>query len=74
MCLGLPGKVLSVDGKNGLVEILGVTREISLELLRRVKPGDYVLIHAGSAIEVIDEEEAQNTIQLFQELKEISNG
>ncbi len=73
MCLGLPGKIVEIKDKSAVAEIMGVTREISVELLREVKPGDFVLIHAGCAIQVLDEEEAAATIQLFKELKEVSH-
>ncbi len=73
MCLGVPGRVVKVLDKTGLVEIMGVSKEVSTELLKEVKVGDYVLIHAGCAIQVIDEEEAVNTLQLFSELKELMN-
>ncbi len=74
MCLGVPGKIISLDGRNAVAEILGAQRNISIELLENVKIGDYVLIHAGCAIQVVDDEEALNTIQLFNELRELSNG
>ncbi len=74
MCLGVPGKVTAVNGKNAVVEIFGASREISVELLKEVKEGDYVLIHAGCAIQVLDEEEAAATIQLFSELRDVTNG
>jgi hydrogenase expression/formation protein HypC len=74
MCLGLPGKVLKIENKTCLVEIMGVTRDISIELLKEVEIGDYVLIHAGCAIQKLDEEEALKTIELFNELRELSNG
>ena len=73
MCLGIPGKVIEIKDKNAVVEILGATREISVELLRNVDIGNYVLIHAGCAIQVLDEEEAVATIQLFNELKEVTD-
>lgn len=71
MCLGISGKVVKIEDKTSLVEIMGVTREVSIELLKGVEIGDYVLIHAGCAIQKIDEEEALRTIELFNELKEI---
>ena len=71
MCLGIPGKVIKVEDKTCLVEIMGVSREISIELLKDIKLGDYVLIHAGCAIQKLDEEEAVRTIELFKELKEL---
>ncbi len=71
MCLAVPGKVIEIEKGNGVIEIMGVTREISLELLKDIKVGDYVLVHAGCAIEKMDEEEAIRTIELFNELEEI---
>lgn len=73
MCLGIPGKVISLAGKDAVAEILGSERNISIELLENVKLGDYVLIHAGCAIQVIDEEEALDTIKLFNELRDVTN-
>lgn len=74
MCLGVPGKIVEIKGRDAVADILGAERKISLELLEGVKPGDYVLIHAGCAIQIVDEEEAAATIGLFNELKEIANG
>lgn len=74
MCLGIPGKIIETDGKTATAEILGVERRISVELLTDVKVGNYVLIHAGCAIQLVDEEEAAITINLFNELRVIENG
>ncbi|MDF2524426.1 MAG: hydrogenase assembly protein HypC [Clostridiales bacterium] len=71
MCLGIPGKVVKIEDKKCLVEVMGVTREISIELLKYVNLGDYVMIHAGCAISKIDEQEALTTIELFDELREL---
>lgn len=71
MCLGLPAKVLSIDGNNSNVEMMGVTSTISIELLENVKLGDFVLVHAGCAIQILDEEEALKTIEIFEEIKEL---
>ncbi|MDP4092525.1 MAG: HypC/HybG/HupF family hydrogenase formation chaperone [Bacillota bacterium] len=73
MCLAVPGKVIKIENGSGTVEILGVTREVSLELLKDIQIGDYVLIHTGCAIQKLDEDEAIKTIDLFKELKEIIN-
>jgi hydrogenase expression/formation protein HypC len=73
MCLGIPGKIISMDGRNAVAEILGAERSISIELLENVKIGDYVLIHAGCAIQVVDDEEALDTIRLFNELRDVTN-
>jgi hydrogenase expression/formation protein HypC len=74
MCLGIPGKVVKIENKTCLVEIMGVSREVSIELLKDVNIGDYVIIHAGCAIQKIDEDEALKTIELFNEIRELSNG
>lgn len=73
MCLGLPGKIIRIDGKLGTVEMLGASREISLDFTADAKEGDYVLVHAGFAIQIIDEEEALKTIELFSELEELND-
>ncbi len=68
MCVAIPAKVKSIQGTQARVEIGGVEREISLQLTPEVTPGHYVLVHAGFAIHVIDEEEALETMKLFEEL------
>ncbi|HOV28247.1 MAG TPA: HypC/HybG/HupF family hydrogenase formation chaperone [Pseudobacteroides sp.] len=74
MCLALPGKIIEIKDKTGIVEMMGVVREVSLELIKDYSLGDYVLVHAGCAISKVDEEEAVKTIELFKELKEMDNG
>ena len=74
MCLAIPGKVVErEEGNLATVDILGVTREVSLDLTPSAKPGDYVLIHAGFAIEVVDPEYAQGTIDLIKEMPELAD-
>ncbi|MDD4601302.1 Hydrogenase maturation factor HybG [bioreactor metagenome] len=68
MCLAVPGKVITKIDMLGTVDISGVTRQVSLILLPEAEIGDYVLVHAGFAIQKIDEEEAQKTLELFKEL------
>ncbi|MHB8172692.1 MAG: HypC/HybG/HupF family hydrogenase formation chaperone [Thermincolia bacterium] len=70
MCLAIPGKVISIEDNIGTVEISEVTRKVGFDLTPDVKVGDYVLVHAGYAIEVIDEEEALKTLEIFKELAE----
>jgi hydrogenase expression/formation protein HypC len=75
MCLGIPGEVLSIEeGADGLrkgrVRFGGVVREVSLELVSEAQVGDYVVVHVGFAISVIDADEAQSVFQLLQELEE----
>ncbi len=73
MCLGLAGKIIRIEGRLGTVEILGASREVSLDFVADAKEGDYVLVHAGFAIQIIDEEEALKTIELFRELEELND-
>lgn len=74
MCLAVPGKVKEIKEKSCIVDILGVSTEASTELVTDYGVGDYLLIHAGAAIEKIDREEALRTLKIFTELKEIMNG
>ncbi len=68
MCVAIPARVKSIRGERAEVEIGGVSREISVQLTPGVDIDDYVLVHAGFAIHVIDEQEARETIKLFEEL------
>ncbi len=67
MCLGVPMQVKTIDNDLATCEIDGVQREASLMMIDDVQIGDYVLIHAGFAIEKIDEEEAQLTLKALRE-------
>lgn len=72
MCLAVPGKIQSIEeGGRAVVDMLGVTREASLRLVPDAQVGDYVLVHAGFGIQVIDPEEARETIELFKQLPEL---
>ncbi len=68
MCLAVPMKLTEINGDRGVAETGGVRREIGLVLLDGVQIGDYVLVHAGFAIQKVDAEEAEKTLALFQEL------
>ena len=70
MCLAIPTKIVEKNGDIGIVEIGGVKKQIDLTLVPEAKIGDYVIIHVGFAIQVLDEEEAQKTLALFEELAE----
>ncbi len=77
MCLAIPGKIKSIDYQyDGLVRMAkvlfgGITKEASLEMLPEAKEGDYVLVHVGVAISIVDEEEAQKTFQYLSEIGEL---
>ena len=67
MCLGVPMQVKTIENEVALCEIDGVQREASLMMIDGVAVGDYVLIHAGFAIEKVDEDEAQLTLKALRE-------
>jgi hydrogenase expression/formation protein HypC len=70
MCLAVPALVKTIDGAQALVELGGVERRVSLTLTPDARVGDYVLIHTGFAIGVVDEQEARATLDLLRELAE----
>ena len=70
MCLAIPAKIKSIDRFEGEVEIGGVGRTISLMLTPDAKIGDYVYVHTGFAISVMDEAEALESLRLLRELAE----
>ena len=72
MCLAIPMKISQLDDNRlATVDVLGVTRQISLDLTPQAQVGDYVLVHAGFAIEVVDEQFAQETIDLIRQFPEL---
>lgn len=82
MCLAIPGKILSIANKEEGVmrtaKVLfgGITKETNLELVPEAKEGDYVLVHVGVALSIVDEEEAQKTLKFLEgsgEMDEIYN-
>ena len=73
MCLAIPMKIASLnEDRMATVDVLDVTREISLDLTPQAQVGDYVLVHAGFAIEVVDEQYAQETLDLIKEFPELA--
>ncbi|MFW6138932.1 MAG: HypC/HybG/HupF family hydrogenase formation chaperone [Spirochaetota bacterium] len=68
MCLAVAGKIISVEGKSGVVDIGGVKRNVSLHLVPEAGVGTWVLLHAGFAIQSIDEQEAKTTMSLLEEM------
>lgn len=67
MCLAIPSKIVSVDGNVGVIDLEGVTRNVNLSLLAEATVGSYVLVHAGFAINIIDESEAVQTLDYLKE-------
>ncbi len=77
MCLAVPGKLLSIAGddplaRTGKVSFGGILKEVNLTCVPEAKIGDYVIVHAGLAISVLDEEEAARTLEYLQEIQEIN--
>ncbi len=68
MCLAIPALIKSIEDKEAEAEIGGITRRISLWLTPEAKVGDYVLVHTGYAINILDEEEAEETLTLLEEI------
>ena len=77
MCLSIPGKLIEITAeldetfRIGRVSFDGVIKEVSLTLVPEAKVGEYVLVHVGAAISVIDEEEAKKTFDLLKQLGEL---
>ena len=69
MCLGIPMKILSKNGERAVVALGGMKREINIALIGDAKAGDYVIVHAGFAIEKLDEKRAKETLDILKQLK-----
>ncbi len=78
MCLAIPGKIIKIEPSEdevfrlGMVSFDGIKREINLAMVPEAGIGDYVLVHVGVAIQVIDEEEAKKTLEYLKELDELN--
>ncbi|MCD6114613.1 MAG: HypC/HybG/HupF family hydrogenase formation chaperone [Thermoprotei archaeon] len=70
MCLGIPGVVVEVKELTAIVDFGGVKREVDKLLVPDVKPGDYVIVHAGAIISKLSREEAEKTIEAWKEVLE----
>jgi len=71
MCLAVPAKVISITGQMAQVELGGLTRQANIMLVPGLRLGDYVLLHAGFAIQTLDEADAQETLELLAEIAQI---
>lgn len=75
MCLAVPGKIERIDGGGmATVDVMGARRSVSVDLVPGAAVGDYVLVHAGFAIEVVSPEEAEETLALVRELVALAEG
>jgi hydrogenase expression/formation protein HypC len=69
MCLAIPGKIISVKNKIADVDFGGVKRKVGMDLLPDAKIGDYIIVHAGFAIQIIDEKDAKERIKIFEKIQ-----
>ena len=72
MCLAIPSKIVKIENKIATIDVDGVQREASLQLLEAPKVGDYVIVHAGFAINKINEEDAMESLKLLREAAALS--
>lgn len=68
MCLAIPGKILEIDGHAAKVDFDGIEQTVTIALIQNPKIGNYVIVHAGYAIEQMNEEEAMDAIQQWKEM------
>lgn len=68
MCLAIPMKILKIEGDKAIVSSSGVQRNIGISFMKNIKPGDYVIVHAGFAIEKLDPVKAEETLRLLEEI------
>ena len=77
MCLGVPGKIIEIDASHGIrmgkIDFGGVIREACLEGIPEANVGEYTIVHAGFAISVLSEKEAQETLDLLREMTSLEN-
>ena len=76
MCLAVPGKVIEIRGqgpldRKGKVDFSGILKEVNLAYVPEVKVGQYVIVHVGFAISIINEKEAKQTLEYFKEINEL---
>jgi len=75
MCLAIPAQVKELQANNmAEVDIMGVSRHVSLDLVPDSKVGDWVLVHAGFAIQVVDEQYANETLEILKEMAIVEDG
>ncbi len=65
MCLGVPGRIVLRDRDMGVADFDGLRREVCLSYVPEARPGDYVIVHVGFAISLVDEEEARRTLEVL---------
>jgi hydrogenase expression/formation protein HypC len=68
MCLAVPGKVVSIEGRSARIDYSGVQRKALIDLFPELKPGDFVLVHAGFVIQKLERQEAEEVLEQFREI------
>ena len=71
MCLAVPLKIIEIDGKNALGESMGMQRKLRVDFIPEPRIGDYVIVHAGFAIERLPEEQALEDIAAWEEIRDV---
>ncbi len=73
MCLGIPAKVVERHENIAIVDYGGVTKEVDCSLVPDIKPGEYVIVHAGAIIEKISEKDYEETVEILRELIQVTS-
>ncbi len=73
MCLAIPGKILKIDGNSALIDFDGLTQNVIIALIQNPEVGKFVIVHAGYAIEMMNEKDALESIEQWKELAEEQN-
>ena len=73
MCLAIPGKILKIDGNSALIDFDGIKQKVIIALIQNPEVGKFVIVHAGYAIEQMDEKDALESIEQWKELAEEQN-
>ncbi len=69
MCIAIPGKLVEKKGENGIVDIGGVNKEVSLTFIPEIEEGQWMIIHTGFGLNIISEEDALETLKIFEEME-----
>ncbi len=71
MCLAIPAKIVTKKGDSAVVDVYGVQREANLMLCPEAKIGDYIIMHAGFAIHIVDKKDAEETLQMLRDIENL---
>lgn len=71
MCLAVPLKIISIEGKSGIGEYNGIKQKVKLDFVNDVKVNSYVMVHAGFAMQIVDEETYKATMEIFNEIESV---